>query len=293
MSIKILLAMLIGLSFLGCGKKNAADDETLNAVEATVESGVSMISGLSDDQSGTSYASKSETAPKNIWQLLLGEKAYADNCTRAIFQSCVSGVKTTDFDSCQIAGTLRSITGNVTLSFSDSGCSMASVGNSVNRTYDLDISGPRGGVVSITSATNADYNGNSYGGGGVLEKTSGGWEIEILGRHSALSKNGRQFFNISTRTLSNVQITGSLDRSNRVVNSGQIEVNHNLAKFTALFQPNNLTWTSSCCHPVSGSLGVTYSGSKTGTATVTFNGCGTAELDEDGQKTDLTLSYCE
>jgi len=77
------------------------------------------------------------------------------------------------------------------------------------------------------------------------------------------------------------------------MNGGSLEVNHNLAGFTAIFTPSNLQWSAGCCHPVAGSLAVTYSGSKTGTATVSFNGCGSATVNQDGQSQAVEFSYCE
>jgi hypothetical protein len=118
--------------------------------------------------------------------------------------------------------------------------------------------------------------------------------MDLHGKHhSFVGRRGREVYNVSLRTLQPIVITGGLSRANRLVNSGQIEVNHNLAKFTALITPSNIQWSSDCCHPVSGSLSVTYSGSKTGTSTVTFQGCGSAQVNDNGQSEDIELSYCE
>jgi hypothetical protein len=291
----ILLLAITGL-ISACGKKTKTDDEvnalSVDPVEATVESGITIVSAMADDQSGSSYAFQTKPS-KSIWEVLLGQKAYAAACARAFFSSCDSGIKSAIYNACEISGTAYSITGQVSLTYSNASCALANDGDYVNRTFDLDISGPRGGVVSHSSANASDYRGTSYGGGGQLTKTSSGWEIDVLGRHSAMTFRNRNLYNVSVRTLSPINITGSLSRTARVVSGGQLEVNHNLAEFTAVFTPTDLAWNGSCCHPVSGSIAVNYSGSKTGSATVTFNGCGSASIDEDGQQRTIEFSYCE
>jgi hypothetical protein len=170
---------------------------------------------------------------------------------------------------------------------------MASTGNTVTRTYNLEISGPRGGKINHSSDNRSDYRGTSYGGGGRLVKTAAGWDLSVLGRNSVLSFRGKNIFDVSVRTITPMNITGSLSRAGRVVNGGQLEVNHNLAGFTSVITPTNLQWSNTCCHPISGSLAVTYSGSKTGSATVSFHGCGSASVNQGGQTSVIQMSYCE
>lgn len=290
----ILLLAVMGL-MSACGKKNTEENSSsleVDPVEAAVESGITMVSGMADEQSGGSFALQS-VSPTSIWEVMLGPKAYAANCVRPYYSSCSSGVKSAVYDACDIAGTSRTITGHATLTYSHMSCTLASNGDTVTRTYDIDISGPRGGVVSHSSDSGTDYRGSTYGGGGRLTKTAGGWDAEILGRHSAMTFRGHNVFNVSVRTLVPLNVSGSLARASRVVSGGQLEVNHNIAQFTAVISPTNLTWTNSCCHPVSGSLSVNYSGSKSGSATVTFTGCGSATVNEGGQQKTIELSYCE
>ncbi len=296
-TLKITVLSLM-LALAACGKRNQTDDNSaqslsVDPVEASVESGLTMISGMADEQAGSSYAQMTSQQKGSVWQMLLGPQALADACTRAYFQTCNSGVKEANYNACLVSGTSRSITGSVDLSYSHTSCTLSTNGDSVTRTYDLEISGPRGGVVSHQSAVASDYRGSSYGGGGRITKTNAGWDLEVLGRHSQMQYRSREVFNVSTRTLSAMQITGSLSRSGRTVTGGQLEVNHNLSKFTSVIVPSNLQWTNSCCHPTSGSLSVTYSGSKSGSATVTFQGCGSATVDQGGQQQQIELSYCE
>jgi hypothetical protein len=294
--IKVLL--LASLALTACGKKNLTDDVSaasvaVDPVEASIESGLTMISGMSDDQAGSSYAQMSSLQKPSIWQMILGDQAMADNCARAYFQACHNGLKIANYEACIVAGTNRSITGQVQLSYSHMSCTLASTGDQVTRTYDLDISGPRGGVLAHQSAVSVDYRGTSYGGGGRITKSASGWDLEVLGRHSQLSFRDREIFNVSVRTLAPLQISGTLSRAGRVISSGQLEVNHNVSKFTSVITPSNLTWSNACCHPTSGSLNVVYSGAKSGSATVTFQGCGSATVDQGGQQQQIELSYCD
>jgi hypothetical protein len=288
-------ALISNLSLIGCGNAGSGSSTSaVDPVEASVESAATVVSGVADDQAGSSYAMRTEVPKPSIWALIRPLQAYADDCTRAINAACVSGDKSATFNACDVPGTRRTFSGSVDLKFSDPACSMAVNGNTVTRTYGLSMIGARDGVYTLKSDTETDYLGASYGGGGRLTKTVAGWDMDILGRHASFSRNSHELINISVRTLSPVSISGGLNRSSRVVNGGSIQVNHNLAGFTAVFSPSNLAWSANCCHPVSGTLNVVYSGSKTGNATVTFNGCGTANVaNAGGASSAIALSYCE
>jgi hypothetical protein len=292
---KIVLGATL-VSLLACAKKeDSAETSAVDAVEASVESGVTMLQGVADDQAGSSYSNRSEK-PSSVWQQLLKpDVATAFSCGRAFSQSCSSGVKSISYTQCDLPYSSATLDGSITLTYSDSNCAMAALNSTVTRGYDLTFTGPRGGSLAITSEVNDDYRGGaSYGGGGRLTRTASGFDLEILGRHSVLNFKTRNLADVSVRTLQAVAIN-QVARNGRTMTGGQIEVNHNLAQFTSVFTPNNLAWNNSCCHPVSGSLDVTYSGSKSGSATVTFAGtCGSATVvDQDGQSQEVRLSYCE
>lgn len=294
MNTKITITIFsVSILAISCGKKQEIQDlatASVDPVEASVESGVTMVSGLADDQSQSAYAMTSKT--NNIWKTLLLPSAYADSCSRAMSATCNSGVQTATYNSCQLGSSSKYMSGSVTLTYSQPSCLLSNNGDSVTRTYDVDIQGPRGGVLSLSSDKGTDYRGSNYGGGGVLSKVSSGFEVQILGRHALLSYQNKNLYNVSTRTLSNLSFN-QFTRSGRVWSAGQLEVNHNLAKFTAVITPNNVQWSAGCCHPTSGSLNITYSGSKSGSATVQFNSCGSAQVTANGQNTNIELSYCE
>lgn len=290
-----ILGLAIISTLVACGQKKTNSSDLEN-MQVSLEAGVTAVNAAADDQAGSSYAKTSPFERKNaivsIGDWLL-PKSYAASCSRAALEPCMSGVKSESFSSCDLPASGRSLDGSVTLTYSNSSCNLA-VGDSVTRTYDFTISGPYGGRLHISSANATDFSGNTYGGGGILTHTgSNAWSIQVLGKHAELSVGGRTLMDLQMRTLSDLSITGSLTRSGRVVDGGSFEVAHNLAKFTATYSPHNLTWTAFCCHPVSGTLSVSYAGSLSGSATVIFNGCGSATIEKDGLSRDVSLNYCE
>lgn len=294
----ITLTLAVGVTMMGCRQQEEASDTyTSDAQTDALESAVTMVQGQADDASGGTFAlqTKSSASKYAVVESILFSPAQAANCGRAYDQSCSVGVKTVTYSGCQI-GSAFSLSGSVTLTYSDNGCAL-DVGDNVVRTYDHTISGPRGGAIQTTSTLRSDYRGTQIGGGGRLERTGlTAWQIDILGKHKIGTRNGRTLFDVSARTTTPVAVTGTLGRSGRTISSGAIEINHNRAQFTAVYsvaagQP--LVWNSTCCHPVSGQLNATYSGSISGAGSVTFNGCGSAQLSKDGSTRTLSLGYCE
>lgn len=290
-------------ALVGCRgqNENSAELFTTDTQADALESGITMLQGMADDASGSSFAYQSvrqQASPFSklmIAQKLFLETAQAANCGRAYSQACNVGIKSASYTGCQI-GSSFSLSGEVTLTYSNNACNL-DVGDNVVRTYDHTISGPRGGSIQTTSALRVDYRGTQIGGGGRLTRIDvGRWQAEILGKHKIGTRSGRNLFDVSVCTTTPVEIEGTLARSGRTVSSGVLEVHHNSAGFTAVFSVVNgqpLVWNSSCAHPISGQLSATYSGRVSGSGTITFNGCGTALLSKDGSTRTLTIGYAE
>jgi hypothetical protein len=282
---------LILLLAVGCAKKVSEDNDlAISSTTAEVESGSTAVTGLLDEQAGNNYAMTS-SPQKSIFDLI-APKAFAATCMRPTFSSCQSGIKAATYSDCEIGP--FSISGSAQLQYSQSGCTMNATTDTVTRTYDLVRSGLHGGSLNTTSSAKSDYrNGSAYGGGGRLTKTPSGFSLDILGKHKALTFRGRSVYDISIRTIAPLQISGGLDRSSRNIQSGQLEINHNRAERTAVWTYNNVQFSSLCCHPVSGTIDIVWSGSKTGSAQMTFQGCGLAQVTEGGQSSQVEMSYCE
>jgi len=287
---KVLILSLLIVS--SCAKKSL--DETSTSVDANTaetESALTAVSGTLDEQSGSSFSTyKSEKS--HLFSLLINQ-SQASECMRPVFASCSSSVRTMDYVGCSLGSSSKTLSGQASLTYSNPSCVLSADGDSVTRTYDISISGPRGGVITLGSAVKSDYRGTSYGGGGRITQTASGHDLDILGKHKVLSFKGINLYDVSIRTLAPLQITGGLSRSARNIVSGQLEINHNKAERTAVWTFNNLQYSSSCCHPVSGSIDIAWTGSKVGTGQINFQGCGIAELTEDGQSQSIEMSYCE
>lgn len=282
---KKLILILSAMCLISC----AEDEDEVSVTDSTAiaNAASTSFSAMADEQVGATMA----RLDKSLMDFIL-PKAFAAACQRPFYATCNAGVRSTTFDACDVFG--GTLSGSATLTYTDNGCDLSTSGDAVTRTYDLEVTGPLNGVIKLSSDGAADYKNDNYDGGGRLERTGSGWELDILGKHhSFVGPRGVEIYNVSVRTLSAIGITGGLSRASRVMDGGQLEVNHNRAGFTALIVPSNLRWTANCCHPTSGSLAITYSGSKTGSATVTYGSCGTASITSGSETENLTLSYCE
>jgi hypothetical protein len=77
------------------------------------------------------------------------------------------------------------------------------------------------------------------------------------------------------------------------MNGGELEITHNIAGYTTVLQPVNLTWSSTCNCPVSGSWNGQVK--KDGTQKdfmITLTGCGTATVAVDGGSSDISFDRC-
>ena len=294
----LLVSTIIALS--GCRQESSDSSDSTDTQADSLESAITMIAGQADDASGGSFALQTKS---NAWKYAAVESLFygsanAANCGRAYNQACnnSTGTKSITYNSCDISARGFSLSGNVTLQYDNNNCSLG-VGESVTRTYDHTITGPRGGAIQTTSALRSAYDGTQIGGGGMLAHTSATlWTLEIAGKHKIGTRNGRTLFDVSARTTTPIAISNTLSRSGRTIGSGAIEVKHNRAGFTTTYTANSgqpLVWNSTCCHPVSGRLDATFSDAITGSGSITFNGCGTAVLSKDGSTRTLSLGYCE
>lgn len=155
--------------------------------------------------------------------------------------------------------------------------------------------GPALAVASTTSSTShTDYRGTTIGGGARITRTGLlSFALDILGTHKVRTRaNGSKAFDVSVRTTQSVEGHGELD-GDRVLESGTIEVAHNQAEYVAEITLDEVKFTTGCCYPTSGQMNVTYSGSISGTATVTFPSCGTISFKKNDVTSTFTLAGCE
>ena len=286
-SYKGLLLALFFSSLSGCGDSNNLSTD----ITETLESGISALSGVIDDHNGTSVL-QSQLNSTSISSLALCSRAQSSSCSGTPAKN-----KEAIYSSCSLGIFGLTVSGNVNLEYSSSSvCSggLTSNADSVTRTYDYSITGPRGGTLRVFSSPQDNYNNVSISGGGRLTKTASGWDIEILGKNKTLKTvAGREIMNHSVRTTSAIQITGGLSRDSRVAQGGGLEVMHNLAEFTATHSFDQLVWDNTCCHPTSGTITTSLTGAYTGTATTEFTDCGIAKVTMEEKSRTLDLTYCE
>ncbi len=171
------------------------------------------------------------------------------------------------------------------------------MGQFVRRTFNLNRESFYAGVgtVTISSDVHTDFRGNTLGSGQdvgskITRTAATGWEIALFS-----ARRTSNLFDISSRTTSPIQVTGALTRDQRIVNGGALEVIHNKAKFVATWTPKQMAYRQNCCHPISGSARVDYTGSISGSGEIFYTDqCGKARVVnyQNNEEITATLDAC-
>jgi hypothetical protein len=260
----------------------------LTAAALALVSGAGCRKGI-DDQGqigaavGEVMASADDAANGAATTPSLAAAAQKAACYPFTFSACRGGVRMETLASCTFGP--ATVDGSVTLTFSDTaGCSLAAVGAAVNRTAEFTVTGPYGGTLTVTSP----------GGGQTLTRTATGFDFAVPGMERVLKgPRGNSLFDISTQTTTPLSITGT-SRGDFAIVAGTLLVSHHLAGYSVALTPDNLTWKPTCTCAVAGKLTGTVSGGHADgkSATVTLTGCGTADVDIDGDLEPVTLDRC-
>lgn len=152
--------------------------------------------------------------------------------------------------------------------------------------YDSSVTTSTGGNITTCTAASCASRTIALSGSRVtLTATPSGGSASTLWDHT-----------YSTAASAPISISGI--GTSKVVNSGTVVVQHNLAKFTSsttIVTPLQYT-SSDCCFPTVGQVKTTFSGGSFDgkSETVTFSSaCGEATLvDSAGTSTSLTLQHC-
>jgi hypothetical protein len=305
----LMVTILSSVSATGCAKKTA--DLSTDQTYLVADSAVSSVNGsLNDSEQANSYAVHPSPSRFEIIST-----AYAASCGLSRFSPSVGGTcnatpggktVTANFNDCT-AGRSDEITldGQVALTF-DSGATcntwLAGIGlptsGSVTRTTTNFTRGnPGGSVVSVSSAPFVNYAGTSIGGGVTTAFGVGTRTLTINGLHRVrTSATGKTVFDHSVSTTAPLVVTGTRLGGNRTISSGTVKVDHNLAKFSSTASLSGLSWNSSCCHPISGTVTFALVGADTGSIVIDYNTgtCGEANITKDGDSLGtLDLPGCE
>ncbi len=277
------IAVTAVTTLTGCGGLLQDTEEVANAAG-------DVMSSFDEAGQGASFAylprlqRKDFTEPTLFQQLsnALIPSAHADACTLQTFSACSAGSRSKMFSSCSIGA--ATLDGTVTLTFSQMDCSVMNVGDYVTRNADFTLTGPRAATLTVSSD----------GGGQKVTKTTSGWAYTVLGMHRvAKDSKGNEVFNIDTKTLTDISVTGP-KRAGRVMNGGQLQITHNLAHYTTVITPNNVTWDGTCNCAVSGSWSgtVTNEAGKSEDFNIEITGCGKATVTTQKQTKNVTFDRC-
>lgn len=278
------MLMAAALVLGGCGGTLADDAEEIGHAAADV------MASLDETGTGGGFAWNvvpldrpgfDKTAVDRALDLVL-PNAYAAACWTVTFSACDAGVRTKDFGDCALG--LNKLSGSVTLTFSNQACTAAAVGDSITRAADFTLTGARNATLTVSAP----------GGGQKVTRTADGYLYTVLGMERiGKDGKGKTVFDIGTKTLEDLVVQGYF-RKDRVVKSGKLEIEHKLAGYKTVFQPENVTWDGTCNCPVSGKLtGSVVGGKNDGkSASVTFTGCGTGDVTMNGEVTPTNFDRC-
>jgi hypothetical protein len=281
------------LLLMSCSK-NTASTGAISTAEQAVIGGQPVIDGAVNAQSAeTGVISQNnfsrwlgiETAEASVG---CGSFAYSDSCTNA-------GVKSANYYGCQAWGGI--ISGTVTLNYSNVSCLLDIGGGTLTRKAILTREGLDAGTMYTDgSSSSTNYVGGTAGGGTELSYVApASYNLTVFGVRKTLNDtSGNTIFDLTAQTSGALTISGNLLGS-KTITGGSLAVFHNTAQYTATLSPTNLTYSdSTCCHPVSGSMAISFIGSVTGSAVVTFNPtCGSETFTMNGETDMIQLAGCE
>lgn len=228
---------------------------------------------------------------KTVASLVIPE-AQAAACSTVGFGTCTSGQLVRNFDGCT-TGLGGVITGNVTLTFNGTGCTIPNVSHYVDRVPNFQITGLRGATFSVEATGSGQrLTRNSTGSGlaSTFTFTNSGIKRKFVTPKSVT------LLDVTTTTQGTVTISGA-SRASRTMTAAPgdgIVITNNLTAEACTLTPSGVTWGAGCNCPTAGS----FSGTCTGTSdtfTVTFgSACGSVTVSKTGDATNepVTLDRC-
>ncbi len=308
LTIRLILSIAVLPLAAGCGKKSAELDS--DQAYLIADSAVSSVNGsLNDSEQANSYAVNTHPGFEVI------PTAYAASCGSSRFSPAIggncnstAGTKTviSNFAGCTAGRSDEFIfEGQVTLTFDSnatcntwlSGSGLPTSGSLTRTTTNFARVNPNGSTVTVSSANHSNYTGAVIGGGIVTTFGATTRSLTIAGLHRVrTSSAGLLIFDHSVTTTSPIVASGTRLAGNRVISGGTVKVDHNRAKFSSLANLSGLTWNSSCCHPISGSVTFSLTGAETGSIQVDYASgtCGQAIVTKNGESLGtVDLPSCE
>lgn len=285
---RTLVATLCGVSLLvtGCGAGALEDSDEVGHATGDV------MASFDEGGQGGAFAQRPvfhrpEYGRPALWQEvrdLVSPSASAASCfTQAsAFSACSNGQKSRQFQDCSIGA--ATLSGSVTLAFSQAACTMSQADDTVTRTADFTLTGPRAGTLAVSTP----------GGGQTITRTASGFTYKVGGlERVATDAKGKKLFDITTSTTADLGVTGT-SRKERVMDGGTLHIKHNLASDSVDLTPKQVKWDGTCNCAVSGTWegGLTTSPRMTQAFTITITGCGKATITAQNKTREVTLDRC-
>lgn len=265
---KILRYLFLFLAILGCGKSS-----TRYLSEVTIgESYVSMMRELN-----------------HLFDALSNRVESGDTCTREVNQACdlATDTQSITYTTCTILG--HTYAGTVSVAYTPEAACTATDGANLLTLADTETAVRTINYTAIKSNSEFTITGTSN-----FTKTAGDILVDI-NMTKVLRESGTVKYSQDIDTTTNLDIN-SVARASRVIQSGVIKVVHN-SDYTANYTFSNVTWNSagSCCHPSSGSLSFSATGTvvnATGTISFVATTCGEATVNIGGTVSTVNFGAC-
>lgn len=300
----LILVLVYSVFIFGCKNGDATNStdiqETAQQVgdvmasidEAGGSTGSLALNSTSDSMKNSIRNSFKRYAPSELNDGFLAKlfqpEANAASCAGAGFASCNTSTDkiVRSFAGCTVGTAVFS--GDVTIAWGSSGathvdCSLGNtVGSYITRVPNFTVTGRRSAVLSVTKSGSIGQKATWTSGVGISRI----FAFSNDGIRRTFVSGGTTLFDQTTTTSGDITITGTT-RTNRVLNSGSLNVTNNLTSVVCNYIPSNVTWSSASCNcPMSGSWAGTCSDGKS--ATLDITGCGTATYSE-GQSTESVV----
>jgi len=219
---------------------------------------------------------------------LAGDLESGDNtCTLEVDQTCNTSTDTqaSTFSSCKIAGFV--IDGSSSIAYSpEAACTASDTANAFVLSSGEDASQ----TVNYTQTKSND----EFSLVGTKTFDRNGSNIDLtLDLTKTYKRTGTTVYTQTIDTTGILNIN-SITRAGRILSgSFDIRIVHN-SDYTVDYTPNNVTWTSGCCHPTSGSFTISATGTiVNATGSITFTStCGDATVVINDATSTVNLGIC-
>lgn len=247
------------------------------------------------------------------------DATFGTNCSRSVVEeSCDNhvkadlpafdldawGEKAIDYAGCGVTDGDGTLSGRVTLRYSNLGCVLLGPQSSVTRGGTLAVIGLDGTTTLTTDEEHEDYRGEKMGGGvrvtvplAISNPLEGRRHLQVLGLHRTVTNaDGTVALDVSAQTTEKIVMKVGTPLSKKVsFDGGQLELSLNNGSVLAALNPHDLEYdlNSGCCHPKSGTVDVALTGAVEAYGLIRFDKtCGVATLEMNNNSVDIPLPSC-